>query len=66
MTLLGLPAPVVETLRADAKSKGLGLDTYPERREYLTRVLMLRYDAIVRGESPKLGAIPPPLKSSRR
>ncbi len=58
MSLYGLPASVVEQLRADAESKGLKLNTYPERKEYLRRVLMLRYDALVRGESPKLGASP--------
>ncbi len=55
MTMFGLPPPVVDRLQQDAESKGLRLSSYPERKEYLQRILMLRYDALVRGESPKLG-----------
>ncbi len=55
MHLLGLPVSVVELLREDAKSKGLALDNFADRREYLTRVLMQRYDSLVRGEVSKLG-----------
>ncbi len=56
MTLFGLPPPVVEQLRQDAESKGLRVSSYPERKEYLQRILMLRYDALVRGEAPRIGA----------
>jgi hypothetical protein len=63
MHLQGLPVSVVEQLREDAKSKNLNLDNFADRREYLSRVLMQRYDSLVRGEIPKLGASP---KSSKR
>lgn len=58
MTLLGLPKAVVEELERDAESKGLKLSSYRDRKEYLERVLMRRYDALVRGEAPKLGESP--------
>ena len=63
MHLQGLPVSVVELLREDAKSKSLDLGNFGDRREYLSRVLMQRYDALVRGELPKLGA--PPSKGKR-
>jgi len=55
MNLFGLPAPVLEVLREDAKSKGINFDSFQERRDYLVRLLMLRYDALVRGETMPLG-----------
>lgn len=55
MSLLGLPEAVIEELEKDAASKGLKLSSHQDRRQYLRRVLMRRYDAIVRGEEAKLG-----------
>lgn len=55
MNLFGLPEPVIEVLREDAKSKGINLSSFPEWRQYVIRLLMLRYDALVRGEQDMLG-----------
>ncbi len=66
MSVLGLPPPVLEALEADAKSKGIRFDSLQGRREYLMRVLMLRYDAIVKGSAPKLGEIGNATKASKR
>jgi len=56
MTLFGLPAPVLEILQEDAKSKGISLDSYQDCRDYLIRLLMLRYDSLVRGDNKMSGS----------
>jgi hypothetical protein len=66
MTVLGLPPPVLEALEADAESRGIRFDTLHGRREYLMRVLMLRYDAIVKGSAPKLGEMAGAKKAAKR
>lgn len=58
MSLLGLPEVVIETLEKDAASKGLKLNSQQDRRNYLRRILMRRYDALARGEELPLGEQP--------
>ncbi len=58
-TFLGLPAPLVEKLAAEAKAMGLDLSRYEDRRDYLARLCAFRFEQLVTGQ------VPPPNPPSR-
>lgn len=58
-TFYGLPAPLQDDLRADAKRLGFS------DREYLIYLLTLRHNEVVRGEAP-VAALPSASDSGRR
>lgn len=58
-TFYGLPAPMQDDIRADAKRLGF------TDRDYLTYLLTLRHNAIVRGEVPTKAAEQPAPKRKR-
>lgn len=59
-TFYGLPAPLQDDLRADAKRLGFS------DRDYLIYLLTLRHNAIVRGDVPTKPAAPPPAAAKRK